>query len=301
MDRNQDFASQPFTAFQAQAFVHALPGGAAALAAPSKPRGDDDGGISGDSVMPEIVNIQATVNVQCRLDLKTIAMHARNAEYNPRRFSAVIMRIKEPKTTALIFASGKVVVTGAKSESDSRLAARKFGRTLQKLGYEPKLTEYTVHNMTSKCDVQFPIHLERLASHHPGFSSYEPELFPGLIYKMIRPKMVILMFVSGKVVLTGAKRRQDIDQAWEMIYPIIQGSFPPVTPIHDGAIVSGKGTAITPAISAYYKPPIRCGTPYCENVIKGEVERQPSGYTLEQTRSSVSCLINAGGGDLVEV
>ncbi|RYP15524.1 hypothetical protein DL765_005643 [Monosporascus sp. GIB2] len=222
MDGNQDLASQPFTAFQAQAFVHALPDGAAALTAPSKPRGDGDSGIASDSAMPEIVNIQATVNVQCRLDLKAIAMHARNAEYNPRRFSAVIMRIKEPKTTALIFASGKVVVTGAKSGSDSRLAARKFGRTLQKLGYEPKPTEYAVHNMTAKCDVQFPIHLERLASHHPGFSSYEPELFPGLIYKMIRPKIVVLVFVSGKVVLTGAKRRQDIDQAWEMIYPIIQ-------------------------------------------------------------------------------
>ncbi|RYP60526.1 hypothetical protein DL770_009970 [Monosporascus sp. CRB-9-2] len=222
MDRNQDFASQPFTTLQAQAFVDALPGGAAALTAPSKPRGDGDGGIPDGSAMPEVVNIQATVNVQCRLHLKTIAMHARNAEYNPRRFSAVIMRIREPNTTALIFASGKIVVTGAKSEPDSRLAVRKLGRTLQKLGYEAKLTEYTVHNMTAKCDVQSPIHLELLASHHPSFSSYEPELFPGLIYKTVRPKVVILMFVSGKVVLTGAKRRQDIDQAWDMIYPIIQ-------------------------------------------------------------------------------
>ncbi|RYP47682.1 hypothetical protein DL769_011296 [Monosporascus sp. CRB-8-3] len=219
MDRNQAFASQPFTPFQAQAFVDGLPGRAEALTVPSKHRGDGDSGISGGSAMPDIVNIQATVNVQCRLDLKTIAMHARNAEYNPRRFSAVIMRIREPKTTSLIFASGKMVVTGAKSESDSRLAARMFGHALQKLGYEPKLTEYTVHNMTAKCEVQLPIHLERLASHHPGFSSYEPELFPGLIYKMIRPKIVILIFAS---VLTGAKRRQDIDQAWDMIYPIIQ-------------------------------------------------------------------------------
>ncbi|RYP64034.1 hypothetical protein DL771_008959 [Monosporascus sp. 5C6A] len=77
--------------------------------------------------------------------------------------------------------------------------------------------------MTAKCDVRFPIRLECLVSHHPSFSSYEPELFPGLIYKLIRPKIVILMFISGKVVLTGAKRRQDIDQGWDMIAPIIQG------------------------------------------------------------------------------
>jgi hypothetical protein len=70
-------------------------------------------------------NIVATVNLDCRLDLKTIALHARNAEYNPKRFAAVIMRIRDPKTTALIFASGKMVVTGAKSEDDSRLASRK--------------------------------------------------------------------------------------------------------------------------------------------------------------------------------
>ena len=68
-------------------------------------------------------NIVATVNLDCRLDLKTIALHARNAEYNPKRFAAVIMRIREPKTTALIFASGKMVVTGAKSEDDSKLAS----------------------------------------------------------------------------------------------------------------------------------------------------------------------------------
>lgn len=62
-------------------------------------------------------------------------MHARNAEYNPKRFAAVIMRIREPRTTALIFSSGKMVCTGAKSEEDSRLAARKYARIIQKLAF----------------------------------------------------------------------------------------------------------------------------------------------------------------------
>lgn len=69
------------------------------------------------------------------MDLKKIALHARNAEYNPKRFAAVIMRIREPRTTALIFSSGKMVCTGAKSEEDSRLAARKYARIIQKLGF----------------------------------------------------------------------------------------------------------------------------------------------------------------------
>lgn len=80
-------------------------------------------------------NIVSTVNLSCKLDLKKIALYARNAEYNPKRFAAVIMRIREPRTTALIFSSGKMVCTGAKSEQDSRLAARKYARIIQKLGF----------------------------------------------------------------------------------------------------------------------------------------------------------------------
>jgi transcription initiation factor TFIID TATA-box-binding protein len=155
------------------------------------------------------------------LDLKTIALHARNAEYNPKRFAAVIMRIREPKTTALIFASGKMVVTGAKSEDDSKLASRKYARIIQKLGFNAKFTDFKIQNIVGSCDIKFPIRLEGLASRHHNFSSYEPELFPGLIYRMIKPKIVLLIFVSGKIVLTGAKVREEIYQAFEMIYPVL--------------------------------------------------------------------------------
>ncbi|KAM7224015.1 putative RNA polymerase [Rhypophila decipiens] len=174
---------------------------------------------------PTLQNIVATVNLDCRLDLKTIALHARNAEYNPKRFAAVIMRIREPKTTALIFASGKMVVTGAKSEDDSKLASRKYARIIQKLGFNAKFTDFKIQNIVGSCDIKFPIRLEGLASKHHNFSSYEPELFPGLIYRMIKPKIVLLIFVSGKIVLTGAKVREEIYQAFEMIYPVLQGSF----------------------------------------------------------------------------
>lgn len=135
------------------------------------------------------------------------------------------MRIREPKTTALIFASGKMVVTGAKSEDDSKLASRKYARIIQKLGFNAKFTDFKIQNIVGSCDIKFPIRLEGLASRHHNFSSYEPELFPGLIYRMIKPKIVLLIFVSGKIVLTGAKVREEIYQAFEMIYPVLQGSF----------------------------------------------------------------------------
>jgi transcription initiation factor TFIID TATA-box-binding protein len=135
------------------------------------------------------------------------------------------MRIREPKTTALIFASGKMVVTGAKSEDDSKLASRKYARIIQKLGFNAKFTDFKIQNIVGSCDIKFPIRLEGLASRHHNFSSYEPELFPGLIYRMIKPKIVLLIFVSGKIVLTGAKVREEIYQAFEMIYPVLKGWF----------------------------------------------------------------------------
>ncbi|CAG8506934.1 6944_t:CDS:2 [Ambispora gerdemannii] len=172
-------------------------------------------------IIPTLQNIVATVNLECKLDLKTIALHARNAEYNPKRFAAVIMRIRDPKTTALIFASGKMVVTGAKSEDDSKLASRKYARIIQKLGFSAKFADFKIQNIVGSCDVKFPIRLEGLAYSHGHFSSYEPELFPGLIYRMVKPKIVLLIFVSGKIVLTGAKVREEIYQAFEAIYPVL--------------------------------------------------------------------------------
>ncbi|KAJ1107700.1 hypothetical protein NDU88_005089 [Pleurodeles waltl] len=174
-------------------------------------------------IIPQLQNIVSTVNLACKLDLKKIALHARNAEYNPKRFAAVIMRIREPRTTALIFSSGKMVCTGAKSEEQSRLAARKYARVVQKLGFPAKFLDFKIQNMVGSCDVKFPIRLEGLVLTHQQFSSYEPELFPGLIYRMVKPRIVLLIFVSGKVVLTGAKERSEIYEAFENIYPILKG------------------------------------------------------------------------------
>ncbi|KAF2247955.1 transcription initiation factor-like protein [Trematosphaeria pertusa] len=231
--------SHPSTAAQAKTFI--APGSlsypnAAELTPPSseknaQPDASKTNGVAtpaatpdaqnASGIIPTLQNIVATVNLSARLDLKTIALHARNAEYNPKRFAAVIMRIREPKTTALVFASGKMVVTGAKSEDDSKLASRKYARIIQKLGFNAKFSDFKIQNIVGSCDIKFPIRLEGLASSHHTFSSYEPELFPGLIYRMMKPKIVLLIFVSGKIVLTGAKVREEIYQAFELIYPVL--------------------------------------------------------------------------------
>jgi transcription initiation factor TFIID TATA-box-binding protein len=196
--------------------------GAPSLAA-AEPSSQADPARVTHGIEPVIQNVVATTNLGVQLDLKTIALRARNAEYNPKRFAAVIMRIRDPKTTALIFSSGKIVVTGAKSEAESTKASRKYAKIVYKLGYtKAKFTEFTVQNIVASCDVSFPVRLEGLAHAHNNFCSYEPELFPGLIYRMMKPKIVLLIFVSGKVVLTGAKVRQEIYDAFNNIYAVLQ-------------------------------------------------------------------------------
>ncbi|KAG1707447.1 TATA-box-binding protein [Phytophthora capsici] len=169
----------------------------------------------------KIMNVVGTVDLKTPLDLKTIALHARNAEYNPKRFSAVIMRLRDPKTTALIFGSGKIVITGGTSEESCRLAARKFTRVIQKLNFPAKFTEFKVRNVMGTCDIRFPIRLEGLLNDHARFSSYEPELFPGLIYKLVEPKLTLLIFVSGKIVLCGARDSNHLHQAIDKMYPVL--------------------------------------------------------------------------------
>lgn len=167
-------------------------------------------------------NVVSTVSCGCELNLQQINFRTRNSEYNPSRFHGVVMRMREPRCTALIFRTGKIICTGARTVHDSNLGARKFCRILQKLGYKVKFNEFKIQNVIATVDLRFPIRLENLNQIHGQFSSYEPELFPGLIYRMVKPRLVLLIFVNGKVVFTGAKSQLDITECLESIYPILQ-------------------------------------------------------------------------------
>lgn len=175
-----------------------------------------------ETVEPVLQNVVSTVNLGTELKLMYINTRTRNSEYNPARFTGLIMRIRNPRATALIFHSGKLVCTGARCEEDSYLAARKFARIIQKLGYPVKFFNFKIQNIVATCDLKFPIKLENLNHMHGQFSSYEPELYPGLIYRMVLPRVVLLIFVNGKIVLTGAKNRTELQDALTNIYPILK-------------------------------------------------------------------------------
>lgn len=169
----------------------------------------------------KLQNVVATINLGVQIDLEKLSQTVSNAEYNPRRFAAVIMRIREPRTTALVFHSGKMIVTGAKTEQDSRTGGKKYVQIIQKVGFAATFRDYKIQNMTATCDMGFPIRLEGLVYAHSQQATYEPELFPGLVYKMANPKVVFLVFVSGKVVATGAKSEKIIEEGFSTLYPFL--------------------------------------------------------------------------------
>jgi transcription initiation factor TFIID TATA-box-binding protein len=111
-----------------------------------------------------------------------------------------------------------MIVTGAKSLEDSDQAARKYVCIIQKVGFPAKFNDFKVQNMTATCDVGFPIRLEGFIYAHSANATYEPELFPGLVYRMADPKVVLLIFVSGKIVITGAKTSAALSGAIENIF-----------------------------------------------------------------------------------
>ncbi|GBP22779.1 TBP-related factor [Eumeta japonica] len=170
----------------------------------------------------KLQNCVSTVNLGCELKLLDIYCRTRYSEYNPARFHGVVMKILEPRATALVFRSGKIVCTGARNEHDSYIAARKFARIIQKLGFQAKFLDFKIQNFIATADLRFPVRLEALQQAHGQFTSYEPEIFPGLVYRMVRPRVVLLIFVNGKIVFTGGKSRNEISEALEIIYPILR-------------------------------------------------------------------------------
>jgi len=119
--------------------------------------------------VPDVLSIVASMFVGQRLDLKEIAMKSRNIEYNPDRFAPLIMRVRNPKSTSSIFASGKMIVTGTRSEEECKLAARKYARVIQKLGYKHvKVLNFEIQSISASTNLKFNVRLRNLAQ-NPAF------------------------------------------------------------------------------------------------------------------------------------
>jgi transcription initiation factor TFIID TATA-box-binding protein len=169
-----------------------------------------------------IENVVASASINQKVDLNEITRKFVDVEYHPDQFPGLVFRLKSPKTATLIFSSGKMVCTGAKSERQSREAVNEVVRRLKKGGIKIKNeAEITIQNMVASANLGGKVHLEEAARTLPK-SMYEPEQFPGLIHRMADPKTVILLFASGKLVCTGAKKEADVYRSVNNLHVMLE-------------------------------------------------------------------------------
>jgi len=165
-----------------------------------------------------IQNVVASAAFNHSVDLDAVVKAFPHVEYRPEVFPGLAFRLKRPKTCTLIFTTGKMVCTGAKSEREAKRAIRKVARELKKAGMiiigKP---EITIQNIVASGSLGSPIDLEELCMqfHVGGSLMYEPEQFPGAIYRMDSPSVVFLIFSNGKIVCVGAKKEEEIYEAAE--------------------------------------------------------------------------------------
>lgn len=169
-----------------------------------------------------IENVVASATLNQKVDLNAVVKGYPGVEYRPEQFPGLVFRLKRPKTATLIFNSGKMVCTGAKSEKEARRAVMKVIKELKRGGIiiisKPELK---IQNIVASAILGGLIDLEK-AAFTLGKTMYEPEQFPGLIYRMDEPKVVILLFASGKLVCTGAKKEQDVFDAVQKLHVLLE-------------------------------------------------------------------------------
>jgi len=168
-----------------------------------------------------IENIVATVTLPNELDLHEIERNIPRVEYNPDQFPGLVFRLEKMKVTALIFKSGKMVVTGAKDTKSLIEAVKRIIRTLIENGIKIKGKPIIqIQNIVASANLNVEVNLEE-AAYKLENNMYEPEQFPGLIYRMSDPHVVLLIFSSGKMVITGAKRESEVTEAVNKIYNML--------------------------------------------------------------------------------
>lgn len=176
-------------------------------------------------VSVNIHNIISSASVDIEVDLKLMAVSIRNAEYNPKKVNTLIIRLKKPNCTALIFRNGRIMLTGTKNAKDALDGCKKIAKLIKRVtNTNIKLKNFKIENIIASAHCNIPVRLENLAQDHKGYCNYEPELFAGLVYRYkpsTKLKAVILIFVSGKIIITGCKSEKMLYSVFQDIYNVL--------------------------------------------------------------------------------
>lgn len=172
-----------------------------------------------------IQNVVASTKLADSFDLASIVPELEDAEYNKVKFPGMVYRVANPKAAFLIFSSGKVVCTGAKKVEDVIKVINNVARRFESLGIEVENNpDITIQNIVASADLGTNLNLNAIAV-GLGFENieYEPEQFPGLVYRIDSPKIVILIFSSGKLVITGGKSTEDCQKGVDIVKEQLEG------------------------------------------------------------------------------
>ena len=165
----------------------------------------------------EVVNIVVSTSLEHDIPLEKMAATLSNTEYNPEQFPGLVIRIRDPKTSALIFSSGKVVCTGARSMEKVEESIDKIIKALKKINIDIKIKpKISVQNIVASGSIGMDLNLNVLAMKLDN-TEYEPEQFPGLVYKLDEAKATFLLFSNGKIVCTGTKSEAEVHKALDML------------------------------------------------------------------------------------
>ena len=166
----------------------------------------------------KIENIVASAAFNVRLPLEEMIKHLEGTEYEPEQFPGLVYRIKDPKAAILIFSSGKIVCTGARSITDVRKAVEKVAAMIRTLKIDvPKKYKIQIENIVASAQIPSRLDLDKIAFEVEN-SEYEPSSFPGLVFRMKDPKAALLLFGSGKVICTGIRKVEDVEYAMNFLF-----------------------------------------------------------------------------------
>jgi transcription initiation factor TFIID TATA-box-binding protein len=157
-----------------------------------------------------IVNIVASANLNTNIDLYNLAVSIPSVEYEPEQFPGAILKLKEPKVSMLLFKNGKVICSGASSESQIPLAIYKASKMIHEIQKGVKIqknADYTVVNLVTTANLKMNLDLFKTAMESDNVE-YEPEQFPGAILRIHDPKLTLLLFKNGKLICAGAKNEE---------------------------------------------------------------------------------------------
>ena len=183
-------------------------------------------------IEPKIDNIITSANLGNNLNLKDIALKIKDAEYNSNKSSTITIKTKGKKISLSIFSNGKMICSGAKSEKESKIACEKFSKILRKLNINVEIKNFKIQNIIASYNTKFKISLSTLYNNlnfmntkkdeiNKNYCKYNKENFPGLIYFINESKISIVVFESGRIIISGPKKRKELNDILKNIYPFL--------------------------------------------------------------------------------